>query len=138
MAEKEEKHLAWFLGPKAENANVFEELLLIILRDYLHWRRNYFPGDKILINKAMQRKFEDEHDAVTQRVLEMIAELRRNFPFYSPRYNAHMLADTTLPSLLGYFAGMLYNPNNVTPEAAPRYGRLGNRGVWIDPQNAGL
>lgn len=119
MAEKEEKHLAWFLGPKAENANVFEELLLIILRDYLHWRRNYFPGDKILINKAMQRKFEDEHDAVTQRVLEMIAELRRNFPFYSPRYNAHMLADTTLPSLLGYFAGMLYNPNNVTPEAAP-------------------
>jgi glutamate/tyrosine decarboxylase-like PLP-dependent enzyme len=119
MAENEEKHLAWFLGPKAENANLFEELLLVILRDYLHWRRNYFPGDQILINKSMQRRFEDEHDALTQKIHEMIAELRRNFPFYSPRYTAHMLADTTLPSVLGYIAGMLYNPNNVTPEAAP-------------------
>jgi len=119
MVESEEKHLAWFLGPKAENANLLEELLLIILRDYLHWRRNYFPGDKILINKSMQRDFEDEHDTFTQKVHEMIAELRRNFPFYSPRYTAHMLADTTLPSVLGYIAGMLYNPNNVTPEAAP-------------------
>lgn len=119
MAENEEKHLAWFLGPKAENANLFEELLLVILRDYLHWRRNYFPGDKILINKNMQRRLEDEHDALTQKIHEMIAELRRNFPFYSPRYTAHMLADTTLPSVLGYIAGMLYNPNNVTPEAAP-------------------
>lgn len=119
MTDQTEKHLAWFLGPKAENANVFEELLLTILRDYLHWRRNYFPGDKILINKSMQRSFENEYDAFTQKVLEMIAELRRNFPFYSPRYTAHMLADTTLPSVLGYVAGMLYNPNNVTPEAAP-------------------
>lgn len=49
----------------------------------------------------------------------MVAELRRNFPFYSPRYIAHMLSDTSLPSILGYFAGLLYNPNNVTTEAAP-------------------
>jgi glutamate/tyrosine decarboxylase-like PLP-dependent enzyme len=49
----------------------------------------------------------------------MLAELRRNFPFYSPRYLAHQLSDTTIPSMLGYFAGMLFNPNNVTPGAAP-------------------
>ncbi len=49
----------------------------------------------------------------------MLAGLRRHFPFYSPRYNAHMLSDQTIPSVLGYFAGMLYNPNNVTPESAP-------------------
>jgi glutamate/tyrosine decarboxylase-like PLP-dependent enzyme len=30
-----------------------------------------------------------------------------------------MMSDQTLPSVLGYFAGLLYNPNNVTPEAAP-------------------
>ena len=30
-----------------------------------------------------------------------------------------MTSDQTIPSILGYFAGMLYNPNNVTPEAAP-------------------
>jgi glutamate/tyrosine decarboxylase-like PLP-dependent enzyme len=119
MEKKEMEHLAWFLGPKAENAPFLEELLLLIFRDYLHWRKNYFPGDKILINKSMQREFEDDHDRFSQNVHEMMAELRRNFPFYSPRYIAHMLADTALPSVLGYIAGMLYNPNNVTPEAAP-------------------
>ena len=30
-----------------------------------------------------------------------------------------MLSDTTIPSMLGYLGGMLYNPNNVTTEAAP-------------------
>lgn len=30
-----------------------------------------------------------------------------------------MLSDTSIPSMLGYFGAMLYNPNNVTPEAAP-------------------
>lgn len=118
MKEIEEEYLAWFLGPKAENADLLEEHLLLILRDYIHWRRNYFPGDKILISKKMQKDLEDKYDAFSQRVIEMLAELRRNFPFYSPRYIAHMLSDTSLPSMIGYFMGMLYNPNNVTPEAA--------------------
>jgi len=29
------------------------------------------------------------------------------------------VAEQTLPSIAGYFAGMLYNPNNVSGEAAP-------------------
>jgi tyrosine decarboxylase len=111
--------LAHFLGPKSENAPLFEELLLEITRDYLHWRRNYFPGDPILISRAMQREHVRENDALIQHVHTMLAELRRNFPFYSPRYLAHQLSDTTMPSMLGYFAGMLFNPNNVTPGAAP-------------------
>jgi glutamate/tyrosine decarboxylase-like PLP-dependent enzyme len=111
--------LAWFLGPKSENAPLLEEMLLLILRDYCHWRRNYFPGDMILNSREMQRELEPSYDKMYQGLLEMIAELRRNFPFYSPRYLGHMLSDTLLTSTLGYFAGMLYNANNVTPEAAP-------------------
>jgi len=113
------RHLAWFLGPKAENADVFEELLLLVFRDYVHWRKNYFPADPILITKSMQRDFVESHDALNQHVHELLAQLRRNFPFYSPRYVAHELSDTLMPSSLGYLAGMLFNPNNVTPEAAP-------------------
>lgn len=119
MTEGETDYLAWFLGPKAENAALLEELWSVVFSDYIHWRRNYFPGDKILIDRKMQRQMEEDYDTFTQKVLEMIAELRRNFPFYSPRYIAHMLSDTTIPSMIGYIAGMLYNPNNVTPEAAP-------------------
>lgn len=50
---------------------------------------------------------------------ELLSELRRNFPFYSPRYIAHQLSDVSIPAFAGLLAGTLYNPNNVTPEAAP-------------------
>jgi glutamate/tyrosine decarboxylase-like PLP-dependent enzyme len=109
----------WFLGPKAENASLEEEMMLYILRDYFHWRRNYYPSDEITITQHMRREGLDWTDALFQQLSEMLAGLRRHFPFYSPRYIAHMLSDQTIPSVLGYFAGMLYNPNNVTPEAAP-------------------
>lgn len=114
-----EKYLSWFLGPKAENAVVFEDILRFIVKDYFHWRKNYFPQDEHLISSQDNRDFINEHDQLYQRVNEFLAQMRRNFPFYNPRYLGHMLSDTTIPSMLGYFGGMLYNPNNVTTEAAP-------------------
>jgi glutamate/tyrosine decarboxylase-like PLP-dependent enzyme len=112
---------AWFLGPEAENANLVEELLVHILRDYFHWRRNYFPADKIIITPKMRHDPElvDSMDMLLQRTYEVLSGLRRNFPFYNPRYIGHQLSDQTIPSIVGHFAGLLYNPNNVTPEAAP-------------------
>jgi glutamate/tyrosine decarboxylase-like PLP-dependent enzyme len=115
----DDKHLAWFLGPKAENSELFIDTLMAIIQDYIHWRRNYYPSDNLLITKKMQREHEEEYDKLYQNVTEMMSLLRRNFPFYSPRYIAHMLSDVSMPSMLGYFAGMLYNSNNITPEAAP-------------------
>ena len=94
---------AWFLGPKAENAETEQKILSYILDDYFHWRRNYFPSDEILITQSMQREALDWNDRLAQQVAEMLAGLRRHFPFYSPRYNAHMLSDQTIPSVLGYF-----------------------------------
>lgn len=117
--EKTKQIGAWFLGPKAENANLEEEMILHILRDYFHWRRNYYPSDEITITQHMRRESLDWSDQLFQQLNEMLGRLKRHFPFYSPRYIAHMLSDQTIPSVLGYFAGMLYNPNNVTPEAAP-------------------
>jgi glutamate/tyrosine decarboxylase-like PLP-dependent enzyme len=112
-------HLAWFLGPKAENADFMEALFLQILRDYSHWRKNYHPDDPILISRHLRRQLEPQFEALNQQLDGLLARLRRNFPFYSPRYLAHELSDTLLPSKLGYVAGMLFNPNNVTPQAAP-------------------
>lgn len=115
----ENKNLAWFLGPKAENAEIFTSTLMNIVQDYIHWRRNYYPSDSLLITKKIQREHEVEFDKLQQGVTEMMSLLRRNFPFYSPRYIGHMLSDINMPSMFGYFAGMLHNSNNVTPEAAP-------------------
>lgn len=110
---------AWFLGPKAENAEWEQKMVSYILEDYYHWRRNYFPSDEILVTQALRREATEWNDRLFQQIMEMLAGLRRHFPFYSPRYIAHMLSDQTIPSRLGYFAGLLYNPNNVTPEGAP-------------------
>ncbi|MCZ2150585.1 MAG: hypothetical protein LC126_22780 [Bryobacterales bacterium] len=117
--ERTRQLAAWFLGPKAENGDWEEKMVLYILRDYFHWRRNYFPSDEILIPRSLRRESTAWNDSLFQQITEMLAGFRRHFPFHSPRYIAHMIADQTLPSVLGYFAGMLYNPNNVTPEAAP-------------------
>jgi hypothetical protein len=117
--KEEKKLLSWFLGPKSENASFLEESVLMLLREYFHWRRNYFPGDNILITRQCQRELESNYDSIYQHIFELMAKLRRNFPFYSPRYIAHMLSDTSMPSIIGYMAGMMFNPNNVTPEAAP-------------------
>lgn len=111
--------LAHLLGPHAENADVAERLLLEVFRDHVHWRRNYFPEDDSPISSSTRRALELQYDVLESAVQQLTAGLRRNFPFYSPRYVGHQLSEVTLPSLLGGFAGMLYNPNNVTTEAAP-------------------
>lgn len=113
------RFLGWFLGPKGELGEDFEQMVVTVLRDYVHWRRNYFPEDPPMLQPSQRRGYADEIDPVHSIMADLSARLRRNFPFYSPRYIGHQLSDVLLPATVGYFAGMLYNPNNVTPEAAP-------------------
>lgn len=115
---------AWFAGPKAENGDWFVAVLRRIAEDYYAWRRNYFPGDGVVIDSVVRRGNEHFQDAFEDRLIELLGRLKADFPFHSPRYAAHMLSEQTLPSVAGYFAAMLYNPNNVTSEAAPVTVRL--------------
>lgn len=112
---------AWFLGPRAENASVWTELLDHIFQDYVHWRRNYFPADPWIVGRLQRRSPEHESwlDLLTGHLDAILSELKFHFPLHSPRYNAHMVSEQSLPAVLGYFAGLLYNPNNVTGESAP-------------------
>ena len=112
---------AWFLGPRAENAGVWTELFDHIFQDYVHWRRNYFPADPWIVGRLQRRSPEHESwlDLLTGHLDAILSELKYHFPLHSPRYNAHMVSEQSLPAVLGYFAGLLYNPNNVTGESAP-------------------
>jgi glutamate/tyrosine decarboxylase-like PLP-dependent enzyme len=112
---------AWFLGPRAENAGVWTELIDHIFQDYVHWRRNYFPADPWIVGRVRRRSPEHESwlDLLTGHLDGILSELKFHFPLHSPRYNAHMVSEQSLPAVLGYFAGLLYNPNNVTDEVAP-------------------
>ena len=146
-AESSDSHndplAAWFLGPKAEHAGIWGEMINYIFQDYVHWRRNYFLEDPIILNRIKRREHDHWFDKLTSEVDSVLNQLKSHFPFFSPRYVAHMLSEQTLPSVLGYFAGMLYNPNNVTNEAAPitvpleiEVGKMVSKMLGYNPQTA--
>ncbi|HET9452264.1 MAG TPA: pyridoxal-dependent decarboxylase [Aggregicoccus sp.] len=115
-----------FLGPKAENAEFFERLLLEAFRDHVFWRRNFHPEDGFQVQEGEKRQpgYEAAQSELAQELMGLLGELKEGVPFFSPRYIGHMASDLTLASLIGYFATMLYNPNNVAAEASPVTTRL--------------
>ncbi len=109
----------WFAGPKAENGEWFGQTVGRVVQDYHSWRRNYFPEDGVVVNSSDRDAVAQFRDSFDDRMLELLARLKGDFPFHSPRYAAHMVAEQSLPAIAGYFAAMLYNPNNVATDAAP-------------------
>lgn len=108
-----------FLGPHAENAKYWEDSFNKIFTDYVYWRKNYYPKDGYMLTAQDVEKGDAFYRDFSIQMEDMLNTLKDNFPFFSPRYMAHMLSEQTLPAVMGYFATMLYNPNNVTEEAAP-------------------
>lgn len=115
-----------FLGPKGENAGVFEELLLEAVRDHVFWRRNFHPEDGFVVRETEKHApaYERSISTLRQELLGLLGELKAGVPFFSPRYIGHMSSDLTMASLVGYFATMLYNPNNVAAEGSPVTSRM--------------
>ncbi|GAB1542071.1 hypothetical protein NUACC21_47450 [Scytonema sp. NUACC21] len=111
---------AWFLGPKAENADELERLVVEAIRDQAFWRRNFHPGDPTHISEEIKRSPEylQAMDALKEGYASLLAFLKKSVPFFSMRYQGHMNWDLTIPGILGYFAAMLYNPNNVAFEGS--------------------
>ena len=112
---------AWFLGPKAENQELFHELIARAIEKHSEDRKAYFSEDPPYVTKDIKDS-EDYKDSVTalkKHFENLLQELFGSVPFWSYRYQGHMLWDITLPGMLGYFAAMLYNQNNVAAEASP-------------------
>ncbi len=128
---------SWFLGPKAENADILEQLLIEAFRDHVFWRRNFHPEDETVIpeQKKREAKFQDSVSLLKDEFYHLLSNLKRDVPVYSPRYIGHMLGDQLIPAVLGYFATLLYNPNNVTSDVSPFTTRLE---VEVGRQLAGL
>ncbi len=112
---------ALFLGPAGENAQIVEDFILEALRDHVFWRRNFHPEDGPFIRESDKRS--EAYDATLMRLRQelyyLLSRLKQGAPLFSPRYIAHMTSDVLISSLVGYFAAMLYNPNNISEEAAP-------------------
>lgn len=121
LPEGEEFLAPLFLGAAGENGELFERLLLGLVRDHVHWRRNFHPEDPPSISAAVQRSpaFGIAAADIEQALRELSARLKRSAPLFSPRYIGHMASDLLLPGLLAQLVTTLYNPNNVSAEVAP-------------------
>ncbi len=111
----------YFLGPAGENDQLLESLVVEFLRDHAYWRRNFHPEDGFRITAdARNRPDFLAFQARTRAALyELSADLKRAVPFFHPRYVGHMNSDQLIPGLVARILTTLYNPNNVTEEAAP-------------------
>ncbi|MDF1700853.1 MAG: pyridoxal-dependent decarboxylase [Planctomycetota bacterium] len=111
----------YFLGPQGENAQMFEALLVELVRDHTFWRRNFHPEDGPSIRTSSQHAPESIEfvDRMKTELYALSGELKRAVPFFHPRYIGHMNADLLMPGLIAGMATMLYNPNNVSEEGAP-------------------
>ncbi|SFA51839.1 Pyridoxal-dependent decarboxylase conserved domain-containing protein [Paracoccus halophilus] len=112
---------AWFLGPKAENEQVLRALVDQAISGHVAARRDYAPGDPRLGRDELFRTAA-HHDTVAlikAQLDRMIRSMAGSIPLSSYRNQSHMYWDTTLPGVAGYFAGLLFNQNNVAVEASP-------------------
>lgn len=124
---------SYFIGPQAENMKFFRKNIDEILNQLEKSRVNYFPEDgvslyhpypflkhstevtdkdsyrKAFITEQIQNsaEFQDRATAVAN-VIQKTGELlgKHSIPFWSPRYQAHMCMDMSMPALLGYFTSM--------------------------------
>jgi len=81
---------AMFLGPKAENANLWLRMLQEIFTDYIYWRRNYFANDPVALNLSKTRENEEWAEGFSLTLQSTLNALKAHFPIHSPRYMAHM------------------------------------------------
>lgn len=111
----------YFLGPAAENGDLFESLVVEFLRDHAFWRRNFHPEDGFRIHEGARNtpEFLAVQARMRSELHRLSAQLKRHVPFFHPRYVGHMTADLMIPGLVAKLITTLYNPNNVSEEAAP-------------------
>ncbi|MCE5974938.1 pyridoxal-dependent decarboxylase [Sinirhodobacter sp. WL0062] len=116
--------LAWFVGPKGENENALRTLIGQAITSNIEARRDFQPDDPQMAPPEAFSHDQESHYTrglalIEERLGEMLAHMRGSIPLSSYRNQSHMYWDTTLPAVVGHFAGLLYNQNNVATEASP-------------------
>ena len=112
---------ALFPGNRADNAPKMFELMALAMGGFVETRQNQFPQDPDYIDETIKNSagFKDTMAQLESEYVLLIEQLKGSGTFFSMRSIGHMLWDVTLPGLLGYFAALLYNQNNVASEASP-------------------
>jgi glutamate/tyrosine decarboxylase-like PLP-dependent enzyme len=112
---------ALFPGTHGGNFKYMLDMMAMAVEGNVDFRNKYFPNDPDYVNKAIQEStpFKETMASMALEYYLLIKQLKQSGTFFSMRTIGHMLWDTTLPGILGYFAALMYNQNNVAAEASP-------------------
>lgn len=110
-----------FLGPNAENLELFQKLVDDIILDTAFLRRNYQPDDAPLITERDKANVEyiNASAEARQYLKSVLGDLKKSVPTYHPRHIGHMNADVFMSGIAGFLGAMIYNPNNIINVASP-------------------
>ena len=83
---------AWFLGPKAENADLFRHLILKAVDSQVNFRKNFFPCDPVYVTDEMKNEATYKHtvEDMKRELSNMQRDLERCVPFFSVRYKVKL------------------------------------------------
>jgi glutamate/tyrosine decarboxylase-like PLP-dependent enzyme len=107
---------AYFLGPKGENYDFYETLLKNVMHDHMRWRKAFHSEEStnfITESDKNRKDFKIAQNKIEGTLVKLCELLKKNQPFFSPRYIGHMNWETMAAPLIAYFSAALYNPNNV-------------------------
>ena len=114
---------ALFIGDKAENGQLYKDLLIDLVDEHLGWRQNYMPQDMPVISS--QERTSESYEKTVNHMKDVLNEISsrmrtHSVPWHTAgRYWGHMNSETLMPSLLAYNFAMLWNGNNVAYESSP-------------------
>ena len=112
----------FFWDLRGENDRWLEELIVEFVRDHAVLAAQLPPLRTATGSPPRPLTAPDFLEAkarTRQALIRLSAELKRSVPLFHPRYVGHMSSDLLIPGLVARILTTLYNPNNVSEEAAP-------------------
>ena len=79
---------AWFLGPKAENGDLFGDLVKSSVDSHILFRKTYFPFDPSYVTREVKdtESYKKTVEFLRKEVVKMQEQLMKSVPFFSSRY----------------------------------------------------
>lgn len=94
---------AYFFGPQAENFDHLEKYFQQILSNQRHARQTTYPDGKYIDDEMKATELYQKSIARLDETFDWVTKWlsKTSVPFWSPRYNAHMSMESTMPSVVG-------------------------------------
>ena len=103
----------WFLGPRAENREVFNKLMLLSLNWHEDRREDFFPADPSYFTSEFRNSeaAQGEYADLEKKLRAMHDKLNKSIPFFSTRYQVIFFFSLKMNSVIGQYDTVWKSPH---------------------------